>query len=601
MINNIEFSYNNNRRLSKNFLINIEKIAKRKDKDANDYFILGYVNYIKGNKIDSNKYFKLSVEKIDKYTHQFASIYAYKFLAEDMLNKNNSEKAIFYINCAMNNLKDKNYNKYCKNTWDILSTTINTENGRNVAIKRYENILYTDNLLSENTKFFIYSKLSPLYTMKFNYANAIEASIKGSILAKDLGNSYEQAKLTIDLGNIFRALEEYEKALDTIKDALKLNIEDNSKNSLIKAYALLNLSEISLILDNNDRALNYLLDMDKYLQNIKNKDVYNDFNIMKNIILAEIYIDKKEYEKASKYLDSTKILLGNNDIIFIPDKDIYYIKVCAELQNSLGNYDKAIILYKKAIELSKERNNIEYQKINIKKLGQLYQKIGDTKNIQTTKDSLFKLLYFEKDMIKRDYSSYAFKTKQNENIIQKEKNRQTRDIITCLILALIFIGIYIFVKKLIYNNIHDGLTNVYNRAHFNKVYTRLTSENYKFSVVMIDIDNFKILNDKFGHEFGDSVLMDICKVIKKMLNKPDAIYRYGGEEFVIILNNKNLDQTVEIAQNIRKKVSNMSWDEKIQTTISVGVAMNDINIDPIKKADQNLYKSKQTGKNKVTF
>lgn len=151
----------------------------------------------------------------------------------------------------------------------------------------------------------------------------------------------------------------------------------------------------------------------------------------------------------------------------------------------------------------------------------------------------------------------------------------------------------------------DALTNVYNR---NKLIDICGPECRNFvdeqiveaGIMMIDIDKFKIVNDTFGHEAGDRVLYAVAQEIQKKLSEKDYLIRWGGEEFVVIIPNKNLVTASALAENIRMGVENL--DTKIaKITISIGVTEYiGINVtDDIKDADKAMYKAKQTGRNKV--
>lgn len=118
---------------------------------------------------------------------------------------------------------------------------------------------------------------------------------------------------------------------------------------------------------------------------------------------------------------------------------------------------------------------------------------------------------------------------------------------------------------------------------------------------MFDIDNFKKLNDTYGHDFGDEVLARITKKISNLLSNDGYLYRVGGEEFIIMLKGKPKDEVYEIAEKIRNTVEELKWLKDINVTISLGIAhSNESSENIIKKADENLYISKATGKNRIT-
>jgi diguanylate cyclase (GGDEF)-like protein len=126
----------------------------------------------------------------------------------------------------------------------------------------------------------------------------------------------------------------------------------------------------------------------------------------------------------------------------------------------------------------------------------------------------------------------------------------------------------------------------------------------KFSVIMFDVDFFKKINDTFGHEKGDEVLFEIAEIVKKELRNVDLIFRYGGEEFIIILPETDLKKAVEIAERIKKRIENHKFLINRKITVSMGVTeykKGENKKDLIKRVDNYLYEAKRTGRNKVVW
>ena len=128
------------------------------------------------------------------------------------------------------------------------------------------------------------------------------------------------------------------------------------------------------------------------------------------------------------------------------------------------------------------------------------------------------------------------------------------------------------------------------------------------SILMIDIDFFKNINDTYGHAAGDIVLEEVAKIIKACTRNVDTAARYGGEEFVVMLNNTSASAAMAVAERIRKSVEEKSimYDgKKINVTISIGVSSYNFDLETAKsiveRADKALYESKQNGRNRVTL
>ncbi len=154
----------------------------------------------------------------------------------------------------------------------------------------------------------------------------------------------------------------------------------------------------------------------------------------------------------------------------------------------------------------------------------------------------------------------------------------------------------------------DPLTKVFNRrALSDYLETVCSKENLKYELhlLMIDIDDFKFINDNYGHIAGDKILIFIANIFKRTLRDGDKIFRYGGEEFVIILNRIEKEKCMQIASRLLKLVSNNNLiykGETLQVTMSIGTTKLNEKDTPdslIIRADEALYKAKKNGKNQI--
>ncbi len=159
-------------------------------------------------------------------------------------------------------------------------------------------------------------------------------------------------------------------------------------------------------------------------------------------------------------------------------------------------------------------------------------------------------------------------------------------------------------------SLRDGLTGIYNYRHFQEMldYTVAHSDRYdeKASLILIDVDNLKEVNDSYGHQAGDSVLSFVGKVLVESLRKIDVQARYGGDEFAVILPNTNKRGSLVVAQKIKSSIKNMPFKfkgDEINITLSIGISTYPDNAPDgeilIEKADRALYESKDQGKDKV--
>jgi diguanylate cyclase (GGDEF)-like protein len=159
----------------------------------------------------------------------------------------------------------------------------------------------------------------------------------------------------------------------------------------------------------------------------------------------------------------------------------------------------------------------------------------------------------------------------------------------------------------------DPLTNMYNRRYFSDISEKIISLTKRteepISLMMIDIDDFKKINDTYGHNVGDEVIKLLVNIISSSIRKSDVAARFGGEEFAIILPNTDVQNAFKFANKLRENIKNSSYKDRtnsVKFTVSIGVdefnQENDKNIsDSLNRADKALYKAKTTGKNKVSI
>lgn len=161
-------------------------------------------------------------------------------------------------------------------------------------------------------------------------------------------------------------------------------------------------------------------------------------------------------------------------------------------------------------------------------------------------------------------------------------------------------------ETLIETSIKDQLTNLYLRDIFDVTIKKQVDESMRtglpLSLIMLDIDDFKSINDTFGHQQGDKVLERIGTLLNENIREMDMAARYGGEELVLLLPNTKLPEAFSKAQQIREAIQNLKFDD-FSVTVSVGVSQtnNLINTDTklIQTADYSMYQAKNNGKNRV--
>ncbi len=160
-------------------------------------------------------------------------------------------------------------------------------------------------------------------------------------------------------------------------------------------------------------------------------------------------------------------------------------------------------------------------------------------------------------------------------------------------------------NKLSYIASYDPLTGILNRRGLHKKIDEIGEDSLqnKASLIVLDIDYFKQVNDKYGHNAGDEVLKNIAKIISDCVSEDDLVARFGGEEF-IVLARLNIDEMLELAEKIRFAVEKYKFHIKRKVTVSIGVIeyrKGDARLTTFEKADRALYTAKESGRNRIFY
>ncbi|PKD84976.1 GGDEF domain-containing protein, partial [Acinetobacter radioresistens] len=165
-----------------------------------------------------------------------------------------------------------------------------------------------------------------------------------------------------------------------------------------------------------------------------------------------------------------------------------------------------------------------------------------------------------------------------------------------------------FSSKIDEMNFHinsDALTQLFNRRGMEIFVKEMIDSDIHFSILLIDIDRFKRVNDTYGHDIGDEVLKILAKLIQENFRKEDLCCRYGGEEFIVVIPNNNKQEIYESAERFRRIVEAFEINNVGRITISIGIASWPDSAEEfaqvLKIADNNLYYVKNNGRNQIKY
>ena len=266
------------------------------------------------------------------------------------------------------------------------------------------------------------------------------------------------------------------------------------------------------------------------------------------------------------------------------------------------NYGKAIEYYK------------EYGKW-AKKFDFIMKKVDLTKDLlfalPTTmvkeRDELFKSLAYDTDYLSQNYiNNYTTITDNQLANIKFTLTFQTEHHLAIIhvyegicIVFFIFLSLLLILVMIYDETQTDGLTKLRNRKALDNRLKNFALAGKKYSAIMIDIDNFKKLNDTYSHAFGDEVLRTVSEIFINSESHNVQCYRYGGEEILVLLEHFDLEHAVRLSEYLRHEISSLKWSKNIHVTASFGLGFE--STQAVQEADENLYVAKNKGKNFTAY
>ena len=334
---------------------------------------------------------------------------------------------------------------------------------------------------------------------------------------------------------------------------------------------------------------NYQIVTEFQMQKLSRKSMKleKDVNVLTNLVEINKYINT--------YLSDENLMMMINDIII----------------GLFGVSYSTIFLYEDG-ELNIEATNVKNKKIDITKEEMAYIDSGESfilnnkDGIRYYKDTELKICSIMGMPIKlrEKYIGFIIVEHKIFNFLNSEHNTFLQSIANQIAIELENSMLYRKMKNMARK---DPLLNIYNRRYFFEAVEEKVKGDIKknYAIAMIDVDNFKLINDKYGHQFGDKALIEIAEVIKRNINENIILARYGGEEIIMYIENfKDKQEVVDILENIRTAIEHNEIDDKI-ITISIGIVFlsedkRSIN-ELIKEADRHLYRAKFNGRNRIEY
>lgn len=555
---------------------------------------------------NSIKYAKEALELARQVQNKSAEVDALRNLALGYRQLGQLDKDLDYLKRSLSLAQQINYLDGMGNAYNSLGNHYYDTGNYSLALQYHLQALE----IREKTKdkgniAKTYNNIGRVYAKLSNYKQSLIYYQKALTLKKGLEDKKGITNTLNNMSLVYLNMGEIDKSYQCSKQALEICQKINYQQGL--AYSLDNIGNAYTHLNNQFKALDYYFQALKAYKKIdyQQGQGYCLYNI------ACSYYQLGDYQEAAKYytqsLNLAKII-GDKSLI----RDNYL--------NLSGTYGKIkeyarAYAYYKDYDLAKE-NILNQEVLNKIALLEVQDQIEKKKR--------------EIELLKKDIKIKELMVSRQSIVIMS----------TGFLLVLFCITMYNQKKQIILgqerekrlleiksnleecnnslqilSNI-DGLTGVANRRHFDKVFSlecqRSENEGIPLSLIMLDLDFYKLYNDTYGHPKGDECLRQIAQVLKNYFSYPDSfVARYGGEEFIVLLPGNKIKEAVDIAEELRTKIENLRVahaKSKVSdwVTISLGVSSTEItdnylSVDLLAAADKALYLAKNAGRNQVKY
>ncbi|MGL5543789.1 MAG: GGDEF domain-containing protein [Cetobacterium sp.] len=498
-------------------------------------------------------------------------------------------------------LERKDYNQnYCKIVEQTRSI-LKDKNGIHLSSYMLEKLVLSETLSGERL-LYILNRLRLLKIYNFSLIESIEYSLEYIKLAKYLGLNYDVDRGKIGLAVIIANLDGYNISNEILLNILKSKHIYRNREE-IEVITFINLAENSIALGDYKKALDYLEEVRSFLKDEKVANYLDNIEIVINALHSHIYSILGKKEEAAKFLHlAEEYFYKKEEIYFI--NEAVYLTYSREYYNLRFNTEEfSVETLEKLLKKYEHTNGLVFYSSIYELLLEYYIETGNfeeyeilkveyDKKIQLLKDLKFEILF----MNIAQYVENGDLSKQYTNLLFK--NLKMIAFIILLLTIIIFYSRKVNCLDSIVNK--DFLTGLKNRKYFEK--NLEIFKNKKYFMFLFDIDNFKTINDSFGHEFGDDVLIKISELLLlEEANQNFMAFRIGGEEFALLFSKDDIsnDTIIETCESIRTSISNLSWPNDISVSISGGVTLG--NEKAYNICDVLLYKAKRSGKNKIIY
>lgn len=283
-----------------------------------------------------------------------------------------------------------------------------------------------------------------------------------------------------------------------------------------------------------------------------------------------------------------------------------------QMQSAIDMIEQIVILKSKKSILFANKSFFKFFEVrNLKEFKKEYYSLNNTLvqnddflNLNFNMD--IKKLVVYMNSLEKSQKIVKIKNRNNNSLIVDIKIDKIEQEEVCIIILSDITQLKLNTEKFMKKANIDSLTNIYSRQKFNELYEIELDRSARYlnplTILFIDIDFFKIINDTHGHAVGDATLETFAKVVSENIREFDIFARWGGEEFILLLPQTNINDGYKLAEKIRTIISSYEFKDIKSLTCSIGVSSlikGDNTQSLLKRADQGLYKAKKNGRNRT--
>lgn len=586
-----------------------ENYIKRKG-----YCALGYISFLEGDYEYSKDCFLKAINYRYK-TKDNITLLSYNGLSKAYLALDDLSMSKYFFNEVVKIGEKLGKYQELSNIYRSRAIDLtNTENGVGEGIALLERALQLKQ--SDKSKVEIYRTLSQLYI----YIDAFETATNYAVKAISLADSIEEYQLRNDsiltLAGNFLSQKQYQKAINVYKDFLKRE-HDLSKRSVLSANA--NMIYCYYRLNELDKTDMYIENYKKITDTLPLKKMEKEM-IWLYTIQAQIELKRDNIKGANIYINKANDLYKRNKANCYPNTRLWIEQVQIDILSKTEDYEVIIKKYENLF------NKIEAMGAKYSIYDEVLETIINISKINGDTDTLLKYTQKKLDDLQgkiqtnlETSATYAMSKFENSFMKDEFENAKKRNIlffIFALIVIVVLIAIYrknikikVLNKELKSISLTDSLTTLKNKRYFYNILEDIIKNRQTITIIMIDVDYFKLYNDNYGHLEGDNVLRSLGVVLKEVF-VDDIACRYGGEEFAVISkeNTTNINDKLNLLikniyeLNIEHKYSECSDRITVSMGIETMKICNQEDVENIiKKADYKLYQSKKHGRNRYTL